>query len=287
MNQTRRPTLNTNQGFTLIEMLISMAIFGVIAFLTFMLVSGALTYNARQQATTAAQGKLRRITEVVSQELRGSVFGGVGNSPYVSGPNQMSLYLLEQGSGYSVQPGGSANSFKVTADTAPTFKQVLLLNDKGKAEAYTVTSVTGGGNTWNIQHSCTSTLSDATLAFGVNSLGFRLDNSTGTLLLSEGGQEFPMAFNITQFDLSYIYTTAGVPERKTSPLLDGVIPVKVKDNGGVKSILTEIQFTLSTKELGRGEVVRTYTGQVPLLINGDGSTIGANIFNFSGVKPCS
>ncbi len=280
--------MKNHHGFTLLELIISMAIFSVIAFLTFMLVSGALTYNARQQATTAAQGKLRRVTEVVSQELRGSVFGGISSEPYASSTNQISLYLLEQGSGYAVAPGSSANTFRVTAATAPTMTKVLLLDNAGEAVAYDVTSVTGGGNTWTIQHSCTSTLSGAALAFGVKAVGFKLEN--GNLLLSENGQVAPMAFDMTEFELTYIYTDpSGVTDRRTSPLTDDVtgLPLKVKDVGGVKNTLTELQFTLSTKEFGRGAVERTYTGQVPLSVYGDGSATTPTNLNFSGVKPCS
>jgi prepilin-type N-terminal cleavage/methylation domain-containing protein len=280
-----KPHLKTS-GFTLIEMLISMGIFGVISFLTFMLVSGALTYNARQQATTAAQGKLRRVTEVVSQELRGSVFGGVADSPYVSGRNQISLYLLEQGSGYAVTQT-TPNSLTISANSQPTFKQVLLIDESGSAESYNVTTVTGSGKTWMIQHGCTSTLSGGKmLAFGVTSLGFRLDSTTNTLLLHENGVEYPMAFNITEFDLKYVYTANNIPDAKDDPIRVSGSPAKVATLAGVQNVLTELQFTLSTKELGRGEVERTYTGQVPLLVRADGST-AADTFKFSGVKVCN
>jgi prepilin-type N-terminal cleavage/methylation domain-containing protein len=268
-----------NLGVSLIEMLISMAIFSVIAFLTFMLVSGALTYNARQQATVAAQGKLRRVVEVVSQELRGSVFGGVSNTPYVSGANQVSLYLLEQGAGYPIL-NGTGNTFQVLADTAPALKQLLLIDTLGKAVAYNVDTVTGSGNTWTIKHECTTTLPGATLAFGVKSLGFKLDN--GTLLLNENNQTYPMAFDITEFSLKYVYSSSG---SLTSPINVAGVPVKFQKVGGVDNILTELQFTLATKEFGRGEVQRMYTGQVPLLVTSNNSS-GANQFNFSGVEPC-
>ena len=90
------------KGFTLIEMLISMAIFAVVAFLTMMVVTNALRYNAQQQATVAAQSKLRRVTEVIGQEVRSSVFGGVAHAPYNSNNTQLSIYLLDQGAGYTV-----------------------------------------------------------------------------------------------------------------------------------------------------------------------------------------
>jgi prepilin-type N-terminal cleavage/methylation domain-containing protein len=292
--------MRQTRGVTLIEMLISMAIFAVVAFLTFMVVTGALRYNARQQATVAAQAKLRRVVEVVSQEFRGALFGGISNSPYVSNQEQVSFYLLDQGAGYTLMPDAgfsAASSFRVVAVNEPNISQALLI-DPGDpyatpprnplAKIFPVTNVMSGAtDIWTINHAgCTNGIPHlpALQVFGARSVGFRLDEATGILYLSENGQEYPMAFDITRFELAYVY---GANDRQTIPYQDvGNEPLKVYN--GVP--LTELQFTLSTIEKGNGNVEKTYTGQIPLLVSSSGNvgaTTSADIFDFQGVQPCN
>jgi prepilin-type N-terminal cleavage/methylation domain-containing protein len=297
------------RGVSLIEMIISMAIFSVVGFLTFMIVTGALGYNARQQATVAAQGKLRRVVEVVSQEFRSSVFGGISNQPYVSNAGQVSFYLLDQGAGYTLNPEvnfSTAGSFKILSENEPNLSEIILVDSGDKnaiplrlpsAKIFPVTNVASSGiDTWTITHAGCSNGIDYNpylQAFGVRSVGFKLDNATKVLGLSENGQDYPMAFDITQFKLEYVYTELdGSQEKRSMPYLDDItnLPVKIYKNllTNKKYTLSELQFTLSTVEKGKGDVVRTYTGQIPLLISSnDGGGVSANVFDFEGVKPCN
>lgn len=312
--------MHKHRGFTLVEMLISMTIFAVVAFLTMVVITSALRYNAQQQATVAAQSKLRRVVEVIGQEVRSSVFGGVAHAPYNSNHNQLSIYLLDQGAGYTVVNEGSFNSlssFSIMTENQPTFSQALLVDSFGNpdvippvppsARLFPVSNVTPTGtDTWRISHAgCTNGIDHNRFlqAFGVKSLGFRLDAATRRLMLSEGGTEVPMAFGITDFKVQYVYAkqSGGAPEKRTTPFLaaDG-LPAKIHTTTTPPEtyLLSELQITISTEEQGKTTVTRTYTGQVPLLIssNDDFVSTGNNVaatpanqnkFNFTGVSLCN
>jgi prepilin-type N-terminal cleavage/methylation domain-containing protein len=313
--------MRETRGFTLIEMLISMAIFAVVAFLTMIVVTQALQYNAKQQATVAAQSKLRRVTEVIGQEVRSSVFGGVANAPYASNNTQLSFYLLEQGSGYTVASEAffeGLSSFNILTENQPTLNEIILVDSYGDPKAIpevkpsaTIFPVSGiaaaGTDTWRINHaSCTNGVKHNRYlqAFGVHSLGFRLDAASQRLMLSEDGVESPMAFGITKFEIFYIYTKqSGGTERRPTPFIDKdtLLPAKIYTTEAPAPIetylLSELQITVSTEELGREKITRTYTGQIPLLISSNndfkstknGATVPnkENTFNFSGVKLCN
>lgn len=310
--------MRETRGFTLIEMLISMAIFAVVAFLTMIVVTQALQYNAKQQATVAAQSKLRRVTEVIGQEVRSSVFGGVAHAPYASNANQLSFYLLAQGSGYTVASEASfegLSSFKILTENQPTLKEIILVDSYGdppvvapSATLFPVSGVASAGtDTWRINHaSCTNGVKHNRYlqAFGVHSLGFRLDTASKRLMLSEDGVEAPMAFGITEFKIDYIYTKqSGGTEKRSTPYLDPItnLPAKIyKTKAPAPAeiyILSELHITVSTEELGREKITRTYTGQIPLLISSNNdfksTKNGANLpktentFNFDGVRLCN
>jgi prepilin-type N-terminal cleavage/methylation domain-containing protein len=309
--------MRDTRGFTLIEMLISMAIFAVVAFLTMIVVTQALQYNAKQQATVAAQSKLRRVTEVIGQEVRSSVFGGVSHAPYASNNNQLSFYLLEQGSGYTVASEAlfeGLTSFKILTENEPTLNEIILVDSYGDPDATpvvkpsaTIFPVSGiasaGTDTWKINHaSCTNGVKHNRYlqAFGVHSLGFRLDAASKTLMLSEDGVESPMAFGITKFEIFYVYTKqSGGTERRPTPYLNDLLPAKIyrTETPAETYILSELQITVSTEELGREKITRTYTAQIPLLISSnndfESTKNGAkvpqkeNVFNFDGVKLCN
>jgi hypothetical protein len=284
-------------------------------------VTQALQYNAKQQATVAAQSKLRRVTEVIGQEVRSSVFGGVAHSPYTSNDKQLSFYLLEQGSGYTVASEAlfeGLSSFNILTENEPTLNEIILVDSYGDPKATpevrpsaTIFPVSGiasaGTDTWRINHaSCTNGVKHNRYlqAFGVHSLGFRLDAASKTLMLSEDGVESPMAFGITKFEIYYIYTKqSGGTERQPTPFIDDItkLPAKIYTTKAPAPaetyLLSELQITVSTEELGREKITRTYTAQIPLLISSnndfESTKNGAkvpqkeNIFNFDGVKLCN
>lgn len=312
--------MKNTKGFTLIEMLVSMAIFAVVAFLTMVVVTNALRYNAQQQATVAAQSKLRRVVEVIGQEVRSSVFGGVAHAPYASNSSQLSIYLLDQGAGYTVVTESNFNtlsSFSILTENAPAFSQILLVDSYGNPNAtpkvlpsarlFPVSNVASAGtDTWRISHAgCSNGIDHNRFlqAFGVKTLGFRFDAASKRLLISENGIEKPMAFGITAFDVKYVYLkqSGGTPEKRITPFLDEFgLPAKIYETKVPAEIyiLSELQVTISTEEQGKMKVTRTYTGQVPLLISSNDDFVSTNNnfaatpanqnkFNFTGVRVCN
>src|SRR5690554_4980633 len=148
--------MRRDNGLTLLEILIALVVFGVVAAVATSGVINVLRLQATNEAASSAQAKLRRITEVFTQELRSAVLGGVTNAPYVSGANQISFLLLDGGAGYHVLPhdSGNNNSFKnannvsiatggkqaeVRADILDS--EVLMVNNNGDAVIMTVTGV--------------------------------------------------------------------------------------------------------------------------------------------------
>jgi prepilin-type N-terminal cleavage/methylation domain-containing protein len=306
--------VRARNGFSLIEMLVAMVIFAVVAFLTMMIVTQALRYNSQQQATVAAQSKLRRVVEVIGQEVRSAVFGGVANAPYLSNNSQLSIYLLDQGAGYTVASQANfdtLSSFRILSENQPTFKQVLLVDsqsgtaDDSLAQLFNVVlpATNVDVDIWQLNHpGCTNGIPHSRFlqAFGVKSLGLRFDAANKQLMLSEDGLETPMAFGITDFKVEYVYQkqSGGALHRRTTPFLNTTTGLPDKIHTTVTPpetyVLSELQITISTEEQGKTKINRTYTGNVPLLVSSNDDFISANNqpdiqnrFGFSGVRLCN
>lgn len=286
--------MKRQQGFTLLEALIALFVFGIVAAIATAGVVNVLRVQALNEAVTSSQAKLRRVTEVFTQELRSAVLGGVTNSPYSSGPNQISFLLLDGGAGYQVLPhdSGSNDSFKaatnvqistsgplatVVADLDDS--QVLMVNANGDAVVLDVTNVTqnggSGSNTYRLAHpACANTIdyTTNTLIMSVRSLGLSYDPVTGNLNQRTGatGAAVPLAFDLDGLDLEYVYQESdGTPHVLTSPLLEGGVPVKEGLISSAPVTLMRVQLTVSASEVTTGNrpVSRSYTGQVEMSAN--------------------
>src|SRR5690625_4055340 len=97
-------TARYSRGVTLVEVLVALAVFGVVMAIAYAAINGSLRIQSDQEAATTTQGKLRRIVEVMTQDLRSAVFGSITNEPYVSGNNQVSFMMLTGGAGYTAMP---------------------------------------------------------------------------------------------------------------------------------------------------------------------------------------
>src|SRR5690606_5790547 len=113
MNRASRTT-----GMTLIETLVALFVSGIVATIATTGVVNVLRVQAVNEAATSAPAKLRRVTEVLTQELRSAVLGGVTNAPYASNNTQISFLLLDGGAGYQVLPhdSGKNSSFVEAAN---------------------------------------------------------------------------------------------------------------------------------------------------------------------------
>ena len=288
-------------GFTLLEMLVALSILGII----FALVSNGLV-NAMQvhrthEAATASQAKLRRVTEVFTQELRSAVLGGISNQPYTTTNKSISFVLLDGGAGYQVLPHASGNNANFVnankvqiaaavgnaADLDLEEKYALLVNTSGQAVFFKVDdvdSVGGAGSTvFDIKHpGCKNTINftSNTLLFKVRPVGFQFDAANGTLYeWQDGADRLPLAFDLKDLQLSYIYQRDdGTTVTKSAPILSGGLPARSVMDSGINVTLVRVELALSARGKG-SNVERSYTGQVELA--------GSSNFNIQAVQPCS
>lgn len=294
--------MRRNSGLTLIETLIALFIFGIVATIATTGVVNALRVQATNEAAASAQAKLRRITEVFTQELRSAVLGGVTNHPYTSGTTQISFVLLDGGAGYQVLPhdSGNNNSFVNSANVqilaAEPLSQVraelddsevLMVNGNGDAVILNITNVTergSGKNTFNLVHpACDNTIdfTTNTLIMKVRSVGLTL-GADGSLYQREGsGDELPMAFDLDGLRLDYVYQESdGTPHVLSEPETEAGVPVRDSTIGGSPVTLARVQMTVSASEpsFGGRLVERSYTGQVEMATN--------RSFQIKRVVPC-
>ncbi|MBX3144854.1 MAG: type II secretion system protein [Trueperaceae bacterium] len=280
--------MRRSSGLTLLEILIALFVFGIVAAMATSGVTSSLRVQALNEASTSAQAKLRRITEVFTQELRSAVLGGITNLPYASNSSQISFLLLDGGAGYQVVDKAGSFSSRAYVDLAPTGalsdvaylngREILLVNNAGEAYVMRVTGVannsSNGMATYRLNHAgCSNTIAFTpnTLVLSVRSLGLRYDGSSGSLLQRDaGGAAQTLAFDMDGLELEYVYQYAdGTPIVRTTPLLEGSVPVRRGLISGQMATLTRVQVTVSASEnQGAGrEVTRSYMGQVEMSTN--------------------
>src|SRR5690606_18560030 len=89
-------------GITLLEMVVAMAILGLLIVIAYSAIVQGLQVQSSQEAVTSTQARLRRVSEVYTQELRSAVLGAVSDSPYPSDSSSVSFTLLDGGAGFQV-----------------------------------------------------------------------------------------------------------------------------------------------------------------------------------------
>lgn len=281
-------------GFSLVEMLIALAILGLVLGLTYGAISQGLFVQSNQEAATAAQARLRRITEVFTQEVRSAVLGAVANSPYTSGSSAVSFMLLDGGAGFQVTTIDSAsnrlNVVASNADIGPAGTQLMLVDAGGQAVLFNVQSNNAGsGNTRLVAPSagsCFTGLSASgasnrnALLFRVKTLGLSYDGSDTLYQRERNGAAQPLAFNLSGVNISYVYRGRnGTLYPLSAPLLESGMPAKNATYSGqaVELVRLQIELRSSGNALG-GTVERSYVSQVEL---------GSNpSFNIKAVKAC-
>lgn len=276
------------RGFTLLELLLALAILvGIIAY-AFSSTIQTLQIQSDQEAITSTQAKLRRVIEVLTQDIRSAVLGGIINQPYSSSNQAVSFALLEGGAGYPVLSTSnfaqsySLNILAIAPNAASvgiaSGDQVMLVNNSsgnGQAVLLTVTGVNGSNNQWTISHTgCRNTIgyTTNTLLFKVRSQGYSYDNTNKTLLSREGNAAAQtVAFQINGFNVDYIYQRTNTTQEFTNPPgYRGVSgtdpPAQQFPSGGQTYTLQRLQLTLTAGEASRGRTIsRTYTSQIDLV----------------------
>ncbi len=280
--------MRRTSGLTLLEALVALAIFGLIAVMATIGVSGALRAQSLNEAVTSSQSRLRRVTEVFTQELRSDMLGGLSNAPYVSSSQAVSFLTLVGGAGDPVdyQDNGNNASFEQAnninliwgdngVDPAGllTGHHLLMINGDGDAIVFKVTNVVDNGNgTYNVVHAgCDNTIpyvDTRTMTMRSRSVGFRFDPTTGTLYTKVGsGPEVPMAFGLGSVRLEYVYETdSGGTVVRSTPLTDSSgLPVRQGLVNGQNATLQRVGLTVTaTGGSGASKVTRVVSGEVAI-----------------------
>ena len=106
-----------------------------------------LRMHRTQEAVTLTQTKLRLVSEVLSQEIRGAILGGLANSPYQASDTSLSFALIDGGVGYPVT-ALSNNKVKIVAsnlDSSVLKKNdnIMVTNQDGDAFIAKVNNISG------------------------------------------------------------------------------------------------------------------------------------------------
>ncbi|MDM7325109.1 MAG: prepilin-type N-terminal cleavage/methylation domain-containing protein [Thermus sp.] len=286
MRKAEQQVISYALGFTIFELLLALAILGVVLALAYGGVVQFLQVRTDLDAQINGQAKLRRVVEVLTQDLRGAVLGGLAPSPYPAGSQSISFALMDGGAGFPVMPHDSGNntSFPQASEVrilamggTPGIANddwALMVNGAGDGVLFRVTQVNAvGQNLWHVVHAgCgnTITYTPNTILLRVRTLGLRYDPKDRLLLYRENAANpIPMAFNLTRFRIDYVYEAAsGVvltnPDGYNYQNPTGTPPFQIQ-NGNQTYTLRRLALTLSTSFPARGrEVERTYTSLVEL-----------------------
>ena len=279
--------MRRTHGLTLLEMLVALAIFGIVVVLATAGIAGGLRVDRYNQAATTTQEKLRRVTEVYTQELRSAVLGGLSNTPYTSNAHQVSFVTLWGSAGNKVLPEDSGNNasfpqahnlkldWNGSDATAQALigQQMLMTNNDGQAVLFTVTNVQKNGDgSYRVVHSqCANTIdytTPRTMALTGRSVGFRYDPNTKNLYMKEGtGPEMVMAYDLSSVELQYVYQASDDSTYVLASPLTGTdgSPLRTGSYKGKTVTLKRVGLVLSASGSAAGATVsRTYSGAVEM-----------------------
>lgn len=285
--------MNNKQGFTILEMLISLTILMVVLGLTSQGILMVMKVQNTQEATAVAQAKLRRTTEVIEQMMRSSVLGGLSNGPYAADGDSISFASLNGAAAYQVaatSPGAIevyANDLDLTYFPS---SQAMLVDINGNALSFDVGSVIPKGPN---RFSVTTNVCGSMPAFtknmqlhAVELLGFNFDSRSKTMKVTKGlAQEVNLAFNITDFRVKYIYVREnGTSIMRDEPFMSNGVPQKVWQDSGQDVSLKRLQLTMTTiaNTYSGNTVERTYSSIINI-----GDLAGDQaLVNIKGIKKC-
>lgn len=288
------PTRMKTQGITLIEMAMGLAILAAVLVITLQVLSQILHIQGDQEAMISAQTRLRRVTEVIAQDVRGAVFGGIVNQPRASDASGFSVALLSGGNGYPVVPYNSTNLTSISVVGQPQLGgstySFLYSGQQGVILPLAAAPTHTSGNIYNLSLGCTvtlpfvgntSTTANNTLLFPVRVVSYWLDNTTKTLRYQQLGQAAQdVAYNITAFSVEYVYRTdTGNLEVNPSGYINSGTVQLSFTGSGVKKTLVRLRITLAAQEKSFGIYkTRTFSSELSLANNG--------ILTLDSVVPC-
>lgn len=266
------------RGLSLVEVLIALAILGLVMTLAYGAIIGSVGTQARQEAGVTAQAKLRRVVEVLSQDVRSAVFGSLLDQPYTTNGSQVSFMLLTGGAGYALDKY-LLNQTNVTVIGGTTAglagRSVLIVNQQGKGQLLRVTSVSAGSGKQTLNLNCSVNVAHTanTLLFEVETLGVSYDESAEqvNVIVDSSADEAPLAFDINDFRIEYVYAATGKDPivRNTPNRVLGTISSTL-ESAGTTYTLKRLQLVIGTDAVTR-EGTKRYanTAQIDIAAGGD------------------
>ena len=292
-------------GITMIELLVALAIFATVFALSSKGIVTGLQGQKLLDDVASSQSRVRRVSEVMTQQLRGTVFGSISSLPYRPDASQVSFAVLDGSGGFQVLPDPlspgtvhmsniqilAANIDDVNS-LALSDKQAMVINDDGALVAFKVNSVQNSGSQYQLSVSnatCNQSLihSNNTLLFKGNLVGYRHDADENILYRRLGNaEEVPLAYNISDMEISYLYKDNGdssVTARK-QPLFNGSQAVNQGSVGGSTVTLVALEIKLTTEDQTRqGTIKKSYSSQIDLV----DSSRSDRIRRITGVSICN
>ena len=278
--------MRKTSGITLVELLIALGIFATVLALSSQGIISGLESQRKQEATAAIQSKLRRVNDVVTQQLRSAVFGGITVTPYESGNSSISFALLNGSGGYPVIPHDSGNNasfvqsanLQILADVEDTDElglegqQAMMINANGDAVIFQVGNVQKNGNAYKVRvvhPGCANTIdyTHNTLLFGnLDTVGISYNADEKMLYRTTGfNDEVPLAYDIDTFSVEYIYEyDDGSTVALDSPILLNNFPVKQGLHNDEVVVLARLKVTIGASD-DTYNISRTYSNQVELV----------------------
>jgi prepilin-type N-terminal cleavage/methylation domain-containing protein len=270
------------QAFTLVELLLALAVLVVVMSMAFSTSIQGLQLNQSNEAISAAQNKARRVLEVLSQDLRTAAFAIITHSPFNSNTTAISFAQVAGGAGYTVT-AVAGNTLTITSNSTtlssevPVGSRLVVVDGNGNTVLTRTTGlpVSSGLNTYTITTTCAVlpvSATSQTLASVVNLMGYSYDTSNQKLVYREQGDaaSTDVAFDVSNFRIDYVYQRrangAVSEERNPSGYLVSGQVRPYFTSGGAEFALRRVQFTLGVQVPLRGRnVERTYTGQVDMI----------------------
>jgi len=267
--------LGGRRGITLVELLIALLVFSIVAVLAGSGIVQALRVQSLNEANTSLQGKLRRVTEVISQDLRSTVLGAVVAAPFASGNGQVSFTTAVGGQGYEARriggnPWPGANIFRVFTDQQPVAAgdRILIVNAAGAGVTVPVGSVNplsngrydvsvGGGCTISIPHVLPVRM------FVVDAVGYRLLGNGDLQRQVVGEDPQALAFALSDFVVDYGYRDQdGTLTMRSAPLTDAGTPLRIDGTETLESL--RVRVAARQPIFGNRTVERAYVAQIAL-----------------------
>lgn len=190
--------------------------------------------------------------------------------------------LLDGGAGWLVSeivPASNRIGVLGTAGLGSQGTQMMLVDAGGRAVVFTVSGMSTSGGTTNVTASgsgCFAGLQASAgdgnknaLLFRVKTLGLRYDGSDVLYQREGSGPELPLAFNLSDVGISYVYEgESGTLYTLNAPKLENGNPARNSVHNGEAVELRRLQIALAGEGRGLSSTVeRRYVSQVEMASN--------------------